>query len=123
MPGTGYATSTVVLENVNITAKNPETVTHTVGGKDYSFDYSFSGTFNTKSFAKDKWSITRFVSNNSLMIPSSTDAMNGLRCYFTLPVVDAARTFTLGFDEEDGTIRRGRRNDKYQYGSGFRVQG
>ena len=99
MPGTGYATSTVVLENVKITAKKPETVTYTVGGK----NYSFSGTFNTKSFAEGEWSTTRFVSNNSLMTPNSTYAMKGLRCYFTLPAADGARSFSLGFDEEDGT--------------------
>ena len=114
MPGTGYATSTVVLENVNITAKNPETVTYTVEDK----DYSFSGTFNTKSFAKDKWSTTRFVSNNLLMTPNSTDAMKGLRCYFTLPAADAARSFSLGFDEEDGTT-----SINTVQGSGFRVNG
>ena len=99
MPGTGYATSTVELEDVNITAATPETVTYRIDEK----DYSFSGTFNTKSFAETKWSTTRFVSNNLLMTPNSTDAMKGLRCYFTLPAPDGARSFSLGFDEEGGT--------------------
>ena len=102
MPGTGFATaetSPVVLEDVNITAATPETVTYTIDEK----DYSFSGTFNTKSFAGTEWSTTRFVSNNLLMTPNSTDAMKGLRCYFTLPAADGARSFSLGFDEEGNT--------------------
>jgi hypothetical protein len=102
MPGTGFATaetSPVVLEDVNITADTPETVIYKVDEK----NYSFSGTFNTKSFAETEWSTIRFVSNNLLMTPNSTDAMKGLRCYFTLPAADGARSFSLGFDEEGNT--------------------
>lgn len=85
----------VVLVDVNITAKTPETVTYKSGGN----DYSFSGTFNTKSFAQAEWPTTRFVgANNTLLTPDDNSSMKSLRCYFTVPAGAQARSFTI--DEE-----------------------
>lgn len=94
--------SPVVLADVNITAKNGATVTQGEG------DYSFTGTFTTKSFAKGDWATTRFVATgNKLNTPNSENAMKALRCYFTVPAtvpaaVSPARGYAIdGFMDDD----------------------
>lgn len=92
--------SPVVLADVNITAKNGATVTH---GDVTHGDYSFTGTFTTKSFAKGDWATTRFVANdNKLNTPNKPNPMKALRCYFTVPAESLARGYAIdGFMDDD----------------------
>lgn len=108
--------SPVVLVDVNITAKTPQPVTH--GDVTHGY-YSFVGTFSTKTFSGDECNTSLFVAaNNELMKPNNNSALKSLRCYFTVPSVAAARTFSLGFDEEGGTTSINTVN-----GSGVMVNG
>ena len=87
--------SPVVLVDVSITAKTPQTVTY--GG------YSFVGNFTQKTFSGDECSTSRFVAaGNELMKPENGSTLKSLRCYFTVPAgLTMARSFTV--DEEGNT--------------------
>ena len=70
--------SPVVLVDVNITAKTPQTVPH--GG------YSFVGNFTQKTFSGGECNTSRFVATgNELMTPENGTTLKSLRCYFTVP--------------------------------------
>ncbi len=90
--------SPVVLVDVNITAKTPQTVPH--GG------YSFVGNFTQKTFSGGECNTSRFVATgNELMTPENGTTLKSLRCYFTVPAtpVTPARSLTFDVDEEGGT--------------------
>ena len=96
MPKTGCATSTKVLFDVDITAKNPTPVTFG--------DYTFTGTFTTKTFTSADNTTSRFVATgNELLTPNEDTTLKSLRCYFTVPVATAARSLTFDVDEEGNT--------------------
>ena len=87
--------SPVVLVDVDITAKTPQTVTHG--------DYSFVGNFTQKTFTSVDNTTSRFVATeNELVTPNENSTLKSLRCYFTVPVA-AARSLTFDIDEEGGT--------------------
>jgi len=87
--------SPVVLFDVDITAKTPQTVTH--GG------YSFVGNFTQKTFSGGECNTSRFVATgNELMTPNEDTTLKSLRCYFTVPVA-AARSLSFDVDEEGNT--------------------
>ena len=95
MPKTGCATGTTVLFDVDITAKNPTPVTWG--------DYTFTGTFTTKTFTSADNTTSRFVATgNELVTPNENSTLKSLRCYFTVPVA-AARSLSFDVDEEGGT--------------------
>jgi hypothetical protein len=90
--------SPVVLVDVNITAKTPQTVPH--GG------YSFVGNFTQKTFSGGECNTSRFVATgNELMTPENGTTLKSLRCYFTVPAtpVTPARSLTFDVDEEGNT--------------------
>ena len=94
--------SPVVLVDVNITAKTPQTVTH----KGYNEeDYSFVGNFTQKKFTGDnECNTSRFVATeNELKKPTNKSTLKSLRCYFTVPAAATARSLTFDIDEEGGT--------------------
>jgi len=97
MPKTGCATGTTVLFDVDITAKNPTPVTFG--------DYTFTGTFTTKTFSGNECSTSRFVATgNELMKPTDNSTLKSLRCYFTVPAAAAAaRSLSFDVDEEGNT--------------------
>ena len=95
LPKTGCATGTTVLFDVDITAKNPTPVTWG--------NYTFTGTFTTKTFTSADNTTSRFVATgNELVTPNENSTLKSLRCYFTVPVA-AARSLTFDIDEEGGT--------------------
>ncbi len=95
MPKTGCAAGTTVLFDVNITAKNPTPVTFG--------NYTFTGTFTTKTFTSADNTTSRFVATgNKLVTPNENSTLKSLRCYFTVPVA-AARSLTFDIDEEGNT--------------------
>ena len=105
--------SPVVLFDVDITAKTPQTVTYG--------DYSFVGTFSTKTFSAGECNTSLFVAaGNELKTPEDNSTLKSLRCYFTVPAIEsgAARSFSLSFDEEGGTT-----GVKMVNGSGVMVNG
>ena len=86
--------SPVVLVDVSITAKTPQTVTY--GG------YSFVGNFTQKTFSGNECSTSRFVATgNELMTPNDGSTLKSLRCYFT--VAASARALSFDVDEEGNT--------------------
>lgn len=91
----------VVLVDVNITAKNPQPVTH----KGYNEeDYSFVGNFTQKKFTGDECNTSRFVATgDQLKKPTNNSTLKSLRCYFTVPAAAAARSLSFDIDEEGGT--------------------
>jgi hypothetical protein len=94
MPKTGCATGTTVLFDVDITAKNPTPVTFG--------NYTFTGTFTTKTFTSDDNTTSRFVAaENELVTPKENSTLKSLRCYFAVPA--AARSLSFDVDEEGGT--------------------
>ena len=96
LPKEGCATGTTVLFDVNITAKNPTPVTWG--------NYTFTGTFTTKTFSGDECNTSRFVATgNELLTPNEDTTLKSLRCYFTVPVATAARSLTFDVDEEGNT--------------------
>ena len=95
MPKTGCASGTTVLFDVNITAKNPTPVTFG--------NYTFTGTFTTKTFTSADNTTSRFVATgNKLVTPNENSTLKSLRCYFTVPVA-AARSLSFDVDEEGNT--------------------
>jgi hypothetical protein len=95
MPKTGCATGTTVLFDVDITAKNPTPVTFG--------NYTFTGTFTTKTFSGDECNTSRFVATgNELVTPNENSTLKSLRCYFTVPVA-VARSLSFDVDEEGNT--------------------
>ena len=95
LPKTGCATGTTVLFDVDITAKNPTPVTWG--------DYTFTGTFTTKTFTSADNTTSRFVATgNELVTPNENSTLKSLRCYFTVPVA-AARSLSFDVDEEGNT--------------------
>ena len=87
--------SPVVLFDVDITAKTPQTVTHE--------GYSFVGNFTQKTFSGDECNTSRFVATgNELKKPNDNSTLKSLRCYFTVPVA-AARSLSFDVDEEGNT--------------------
>jgi hypothetical protein len=95
MPKTGCATGTTVLFDVNITAKNPTPVTFG--------NYTFTGTFTTKTFSGDECNTSRFVATgNELKKPTNSSTLKSLRCYFTVPAT-LARSLSFDVDEEGNT--------------------
>ena len=89
-------TSPVVLVDVDITAKNPQTVTHD--------GYSFVGKFTQKTFSGNECSTSRFVATgNELKKPNDNSTLKSLRCYFTVPATAPARSLTFDIDEEGNT--------------------
>ena len=110
LPKTGCATGTTVLSDVNITAKNPTPVPID--------NYTFRGTFTTKTFTSSDYATSRFVATgNELVTPNEDTTLKSLRCYFTVPVA-AARSLTFDIDEEGGTTSINTVN-----GSGVMVNG
>ncbi len=104
--------SPVVLIDVNITAKTPQTVTHD--------GYSFVGNFSTKTFSAGECNTSLFVAaGNELMTPEYNSTLKSLRCYFTVPSgsIATARRFTID-DEEGGTT-----GINAVHGEGFMVNG
>ena len=94
MPKTGCATGTTVLFDVDITAKNPTPVTFG--------NYTFTGTFTTKTFTSADNTTSRFVATgNELVTPSENSTLKSLRCYFAVPA--AARSLSFDVDEEGNT--------------------
>ena len=94
MPKTGCATGTTVLFDVDITAKNPTPVTFG--------NYTFTGTFTTKTFTSADNTTSRFVAaENELVTPSENSTLKSLRCYFAVPA--AARSLSFDVDEEGNT--------------------
>lgn len=88
--------SPVVLVDVNITAKNPTPVTFG--------NYTFTGTFTTKTFTSADNTTSRFVATgNELVTPNENSTLKSLRCYFTVPAAATARSLTFDIDEEGGT--------------------
>ena len=113
MPKEGCATGTTVLFNVNITAKDPTPVPQG--------NYTFTGTFTTKTFTSSDYATSRFVATgNELVTPNENSILKSLRCYFTVPAtpVTPARSLTFDVDEEGGTT-----SINTVQGSGFRVNG
>lgn len=95
MPKTGCATGTTVLFDVDITVKNPTPVKWG--------NYTFTGTFTTKTFTSTDNTTSRFVdTGNELVTPNEDSTLKSLRCYFTVPVA-AARSLSFDVDEEGGT--------------------
>ena len=96
MPKTGCATGATVLSDVNITAKDPTPVTFG--------NYTFTGTFTTKTFSgDDECNTSRFVATgNELQKPNNSSTLKSLRCYFTVPAA-AARSLSFDVDEEGNT--------------------
>ena len=90
--------SPVTLFDVDLTATNGKTVTFG--------DYSFKGTFVSKSFDASERSSVRFVgSGNKLLTPNDDSSMKALRCYFVVPAESAARSFTIdGMDDSTTSI-------------------
>ena len=101
MPKTGCAAGTTVLFDVNITAKNPTPVTFSYG----DYDYTFTGTFTTKTFTSDdECNTSRFVAKgNELKTPENNTTLKSLRCYFTVSATAPARSLSFDVDEEGGT--------------------
>ena len=96
MPKTGCATGKTVLFDVDITAKNPTPVTWG--------NYTFTGTFTTKTFTSADNTTSRFVANeNKLKTPKENSTMKALRAYFTVPSTSPARSFTIDGFEDDTT--------------------
>ena len=96
LPKTGCATGTTVLFDVNITAKNPTPVTWG--------NYTFTGTFTTKTFTSADNTTSRFVATeNKLKTPKENSTMKALRAYFTVPSTSPARSFTIDGFEDDTT--------------------
>ena len=97
LPKTGCATGTTVLFDVNITAKTPQTVTYG--------DYSFVGTFTSKTFSGSECAVSRFVATeNKLKTPKENSTMKALRAYFTVPSSsNNARSFTIDGVEDEAT--------------------
>ena len=88
--------SPVVLFDVDITAKTPQTVTHE--------GYSFVGKFTQKTFSGNECSTSRFVATgNELKKPNDNSTLKSLRCYFTVPATAAARSLSFDVDEEGNT--------------------
>ena len=93
--------SPVVLVDVNITAKTPQTVPHE--------GYSFVGNFTQKKFTGDnECNTSRFVATgNELQKPTNNSTLKSLRCYFTVPATPAtpgtARSLSFDVDEEGNT--------------------
>ena len=88
--------SPVVLVDVDITAKTPQTVTYG--------DYSFVGTFTGKTFSGSECAVSRFVATeNKLKTPTDGSTMKALRAYFTVPSTSPARSFTIDGFEDDTT--------------------
>jgi hypothetical protein len=88
--------SPVVLVDVDITAKTPQTVTHD--------GYSFVGKFTQKTFSGNECSTSRFVATgNELKKPNDNSTLKSLRCYFTVPAAAAARSLSFDVDEEGNT--------------------
>lgn len=85
----------VVLVDVSITAKTPQTVPHG--------DYSFVGNFTKKTFTSADNTTSRFVAaENELVTPNENSTLKSLRCYFTVPAA-AARSLSFDVDEEGNT--------------------
>lgn len=96
LPKTGCATGKTVLFDVDITAKNPTPVTWG--------NYTFTGTFTTKTFTSADNTTSRFVANeNKLKTPKENSTMKALRAYFTVPSTSPARSFTIDGFEDDTT--------------------
>ena len=96
LPKTGCATGTTVLFDVDITAKNPTPVTWG--------NYTFTGTFTTKTFTSADNTTSRFVATeNKLKTPKENSTMKALRAYFTVPSTSPARSFTIDGFEDDTT--------------------
>ena len=98
LPKEGCATGTTVLFDVNITAKDPTPVPID--------NYTFRGTFTTKTFTSTDYTTSRFVATgNELKKPYEDTTLKSLRCYFTVPAtpVTPARSLTFDVDEEGGT--------------------
>ena len=88
--------SPVVLVDIDITAKTPQTVTYG--------DYSFVGTFTGKTFSGSECAVSRFVATeNKLKTPTNNSTMKALRAYFTVPSTNEVRSFTIDGFEDDTT--------------------
>lgn len=89
--------SPVVLIDVDITAKTPQTVTYG--------DYSFVGTFTSKTFSGSECAVSRFVATeNKLKTPKENSTMKALRAYFTVPSSsNNARSFNIDGVEDEAT--------------------
>ncbi len=96
MPKTGCATGATVLSDVNITAKDDTPVTWD--------NYTFTGTFTTKTFSGGECNTSRFVATgNELKKPTNSSTLKSLRCYFTVPAAATARSLSFDVDEEGNT--------------------
>lgn len=89
--------SPVVLVDIDITAKTPQTVTFG--------DYSFVGTFTGKTFSGSECAVSRFVATeNKLKTPKENSTMKALRAYFTVPSSsNNARSFNIDGVEDEAT--------------------
>ena len=66
-------------------------------------NYTFTGTFTTKTFTSSDNTTSRFVATrNELVTPNENSTLKSLRCYFTVPAA-AARSLSFDVDEEGNT--------------------
>ena len=111
-PTDGCATAAVTFNDVDITARTPQTVTHG--------NYSFVGNFTQKTFSSEECNSSLFVATgNELMKPNNNSTLKSLRCYFTVPSgsIATARRFTI--DDEEGETT----GINAVHGEGFMVNG
>lgn len=87
-----------VVSNVKLTSTQPEVVTQTADGR----EYTFQGIYAPKSFTKGDKSIRFIGSGNKFYYPNSANPMRAFRAYFTLPAGTTEAKVGMSFDEDMG---------------------
>lgn len=87
-----------VVSDVKLTSTQPQVVTQTADGR----EYTFQGIYAPKSFTKDDKSIRFIGSGNKFYYPSNTNPMRAFRAYFKLPAGTTEAKVGMSFVEDMG---------------------
>lgn len=88
----------VVISDVTLTSTQPQVVTQTADGR----EYTFQGIYAPTSFTANDKTIRFVGANNMFYYPSNTNPMRAFRAYFTLPAGTTEAKVGMSFDEDMG---------------------